>query len=100
MKKLIATLAIVLSLSACTFLATFKNPDGSINVQVLLQDAQYGIDADCALGINPDVCIFGTDAINLAKDKSPAEVKQILTDAEVKFPVIAPYVQFVIDVVQ
>lgn len=99
MKTLLASLILALSCVSCASL-NLKNPDGSVNVQQLLIDAQYGIDADCQLGINKDVCTFGTDAINLAKGKSPAEVKQILLDSEVKFPVIKPYVDFVTAVIK
>lgn len=99
MKKLILPLLFALTLTGCATLG-LKNPDGSVNVPQLLTYAQDGIDADCALGINPDVCTFGTDTLNLAKDKSPADVKQILLDAEVKFPVIKPYVDFVVQLIK
>lgn len=94
MKKLILPLLFIMSFLGCATL-NLKNPDGSVNIPQLLVYAQDGIDADCALGIAPDVCTFGTDLINLSKGKSPAEVKKLLLDAEVKFPKIKPYIDFV-----
>jgi hypothetical protein len=84
--------------SAC---ATFppRNPDGSLNVPVLLTYAQYGIDADCQLGsggLATDVCTFGTDILTLAKSKDPKDVKKVLVDAETKQPKIAPYIDWLI----
>lgn len=101
MKTRIAALLLAMTLSGCALLTSLhlKNPDGSVNVQQLLAYAQDGINADCQLGINHDVCTFGMDAINLAKGKSPAEVKQILLDVEVKFPQVKPYVDFVVAVI-
>lgn len=100
MKKLIQTLVLVstLALSAC-IISIPRTPDGAVNVSVLLDYAQYGIDADCKFGtgaLAQDVCKIGTDAITLGRDKTPSAVKVILQDAEKKQPKIAPYIDWLI----
>lgn len=97
-KRSIAAIVLSLSLSAC-IISLPRTPDGAVNVPVLLDYAQYGIDADCKFGtgaLAQDVCRFGTDAIALARDKSPSAAKAVLQDAEKKQPKIAPYVDWLI----
>lgn len=92
-------LALLLALAvfgAACHVSLPRLPDGSLNVPVLLTWAQDGIDADCAFAPTSTVCNLGTDAIATAKTKAPADVKRSLVDAETRFPVIAPYVDWLI----
>lgn len=93
MKRLFLVIALV-SLAACASLP--RLPDGSLNVPLLLTWAQDGLDADCAWAPTSAVCNLGTDAIATAKTQAPADVKRSLVDAETRFPVIAPYVDWLI----
>ncbi len=86
--------------------ATFppRNPDGSLNITELINDAAYGIEADCALGFNVNICTFGRDTIDGARAAQAKDlpgtyraVRQSLIDSEKKWPVIVPYVQWFID---
>lgn len=98
MNKLILFVSALVFSAAC-IISVPRTPDGAVNVPVLLDYAQYGIDADCKFGtgaLAQDVCKIGTDAISLARDKSPSAVKAILLDAEAKQPKIAPYVDWLI----
>ncbi len=97
MKKTLLALALVVT-SAC---ATFppKNSDGTVNIPVLLDYAQYGIDADCKFGagaLAADICTFGTDTITLAKSNDAKDVRPLLVAAEAKVPKIKPYIDFVL----
>lgn len=97
-KRLVLAAVLSLSLSAC-IVSIPRTSDGAVNVPVLLDYAQYGIDADCKFGtgaLAQDVCKIGTDAITLARDKTPSAVKAILQDAEKKQPKIAPYIDWLI----
>lgn len=85
--------------------ATFppRNPDGSLNVKALIDDASYGIEADCALGFNLDVCTFGRATIDAARAVQANDqaallkaVRQSLVDSVAKWPVINPYVSWFI----
>ena len=89
----------LLAASCATTKLTIKNPDGSLNIPLLLTWAQDGIDADCAIMPGSPVCTLGTDAIALArsKGKDVGAIRQTLVDAAAQFPVIAPYVRFVVD---
>lgn len=84
---------------ATTKRITIKTPDGSLNVPLLLTWAQDGIDADCAISPRSPVCTLGTDAIAVARSKGKdlGAIRQTLVDASAQFPVIAPYVKFVVD---
>lgn len=108
LKVAVVLLALVcgLAMSAC---ATFppKNPDGSIDVAKLVDYAEGGIEADCALGFNQDICTFGRDTIANARaamahdpQAQVAAVRQSLADSVARWPVIAPYVKFVQDVLR
>lgn len=76
------------------------------DLPTLLTWAQYGIDADCALGsgaLAQHVCTFGDDGIAAAKAayaKDPANgraaVKQILVDLEATQPALAPYLDWLL----
>jgi hypothetical protein len=93
--KRLLLIVTLLTLPAC-HLSLPRLPDGSLNVPVLLQWAQDGINADCAFAPTSAVCNLGTDAIATARTKAPADVKRSLVDAETRFPVIAPYVDWLI----
>lgn len=92
-----ALLSLCMLTGACAVLNKLKSTP--INVPVLLDYAQYGIDADCKFGAGAlavDVCTFGTDTIALAKSKDPKDVKKLLQDAEVTQPKIAPYIDWLV----
>lgn len=99
MKKLFSVVLFAIVTSAC-IISVPRTPDGAVNVPVLLDYAQYGIDADCKFGtgaLAQNVCQYGTDVIKLARDKSPSAAKVVLQDAAKAQPKIAPYVQWLID---
>jgi hypothetical protein len=100
MKRFIPlVLALVLSSCALLGLKPVKNPDGTLDLPVLYEYAQYGIDADCAFGTGAlanEVCKTGTDAINLAKTKSPAAAKVVLLDVEQAHPDLVPYLDWLV----
>lgn len=70
-----------------------KNPDGSINVAILVQYADDGIQADCRLMPGSALCTIGSNVIAILKTKGqdPAAVLAALQDAEMRFPVVRPY---------
>jgi hypothetical protein len=77
-----------------------------VTVDELLVAAQFGIEADCAIGTDAlakEICLWGTDALPaaraaLAKDPvaGRAAAKQLLLDGEAQYPALTPYVQFVV----
>ena len=103
MKRLVLCGLLCAFMASC---ATFppRNTDGSLNVTALINDAAYGIEADCALGFNNDVCTFGRDTIDAARAAQAKDlpgvyrsVRQSLIDSSIKWPVITPYVKWLID---
>lgn len=94
MRRFLLVVAL-LTVSAC-HVALPRLPDGALNVPLLLTWAQDGVDADCAYAPTSTVCTLGTDAIATARTKAPADVKRSLVDAATRFPVIAPYVHWLI----
>lgn len=93
-------LALCLGFMACANVTAKlpHRPDGSVDVQVLLGWAQDGIAADCALLPGSTVCTIGTDVIKVATTKGdPASVKQSLVDGAAQWPVIDPYVRWLIN---
>ncbi len=91
MRRILLALAF-LTFTAC---ASFppKNPDGSINVQLLVQWADDGIQADCAIQPGSPVCSVGTNVIAILKSKGqdPQAVLAALLDLEDRYRVIRPY---------
>lgn len=75
-----------------------RNPDGSINVAILVQYAEQGIQADCQLMPGSSVCTVGTNVIAILKSKGqdPVAVLAALVDVEQRFPVIKPYVHWIV----
>lgn len=76
--------------------------DGTLDLDRLVTWASDGIEADCAIGFNLDVCTFGRQTIadahtDMAADPAhPARALSLsLTRSALKWPVVAPYVQFV-----
>ena len=107
MKKLIWTLALMLCLG-CASLPTFppRLPDGALDVVTLVDYASYGIEADCALGFNLDVCTFGRQTIGDARrdialdpEHPRAALAASLARSVARWPLMQPYVQFVRDAV-
>lgn len=96
MKQLLCVLPLLCLLAIGCASFPPKNADGSVNVALLLTWAQDGVDADCAWAPTSTVCALGTDAIATARTKAPADVKRSLVDAETRFPVIAPYIDWLI----
>jgi hypothetical protein len=103
MTRALVALLCALSLGCASFPP--RTPAGDVNVPLLLEWASDGIEADCAFGINDAVCMEGRDTIALARaihDDDPialrAAVTASLADNVARWPVIAPYVQFVRDV--
>lgn len=105
MKRLLLVSLIVLA-SAAAGCASFppRNADGSLNITELINDASYGIEADCAGGFNNRVCAFGRDAIDAARAAQAKDtpglylaVRQSLIDSEKECPEITPYVQWFVD---
>lgn len=99
MTRLLLIVALV-SLTACASVTSRlpHRPDGSVDVQLLLTWAQDGIAADCALLPGSTVCTIGTDVIRVATTKGdPASVKQSLSDGAAQWPVIDPYVRWLIN---
>ena len=105
MKTLRSLVLIVAALScAC---ASLKTADGKLNVPVLLQDAGYGIELDCAIGTDAlaqNVCTFGRDGLAAAQAayaKDPASgqaaVKQVLIDLVGAEPQLGAYLTYVIN---
>lgn len=105
----IASLIVSLSLMlvcvpACGKIHLPRLPDGSLDVVTLVNWASDGIEADCSLGFSQDVCTFGRDTIDdvrAAMDKDPLHRQQAawksFSDSAARWPVIQPYVQWVID---
>jgi hypothetical protein len=103
MRKLLLGLLISLTIGC----ATLKNSNGTINVAVLLTDAQFSITAACyEQWLSPDICNLATDAITLsqsivAKDPTTTRpaIKKILQDTLNKLPSnnrLAPYLNWLI----
>ena len=110
MKRLLL-LSTVFSLATCIGLAiscaSLRKADGSLNVPLILSDAQWGIAEACSQQWLPaDACAFAGDALNTAqaiaaKNLPGAEkaVRQSLVDAEAKLPAtsrLRPYLDAII----
>lgn len=102
--KLLVVLVLACALTAC---ATLHRTDGSLNVPVILSDAQWGLVEACSVEWLPaDACTFGLDILTAAEDiaasnlkGSEVAVRQLLVDAETKLPPpsrLRPYLDAVI----
>lgn len=88
---LLALVLVALVSSAC---ATFRNNNGSVNVQGILSDARWGLTAACDVQWVPaDACTIGLDALTTAgviAENNPANsgraVRQSLVDVEGLLP--------------
>lgn len=87
---------LALSLSCAGGIHLPRLPDGSLNVPLLLTWAQDGIDADCAFDATSAVCVIGDDVIMAIRSKDPKDVKQALIDAELRFPVLTSYLDWLV----
>lgn len=103
MKYLVVVL-LACALSAC---ATLRHADGSLNVSVILSDAQWGIVEACSVEWLPaDACTFGLDVVTAAEDIAASNLKgtavavrQLLVDSEAKLAPgsrLRPYLDAVI----
>lgn len=99
-----AALSMVMLLSAC---ATLRHADGTLNVPILLADAQWGLTEACSVEwVALDACTFGMDVLTAAQDiaasnlrGTEAAVRQSLVDAEAKLAPdsrLRPYLDAVI----
>ena len=102
MKTLLLMLALISA--SC---ATLHNPNGSLNVPVLLTDMQFSIAEACSVQwLPPDACVLGMDILTTAQAvaaKNPGaaavDVRKSLVDAEATLPAasrLRPYLDVVI----
>jgi hypothetical protein len=89
--KRILLVGLCLSFVGC---ASLRQADGTLNVVQILDDGSWGLSAACSqLWVPADACVFGQDAIAVARDAAmknrPMAVlaaRQALLDAEAKLP--------------
>lgn len=89
MKHVSLLVVFAVALSGC---ASLRHADGTVNVPVVLADAQWGLAEACSVEWVPAVeCTFGIDALTaaqaIAANDRPgfrAAVKQSLVDAEAR----------------
>ncbi len=98
---------ILLALVGSLGCATLRQSNGSLNIPLILSDAQWGVSAACSqLWLTPDACTFATDALNVAQSIAVRNltggekaVRQSLVDTEAKLPSdsrVRPYLDAVI----
>jgi hypothetical protein len=91
----------------CSGCASLHNPNGSINVSQVLNDARWGVMEACDVQwLTATDCTFAVDAFTLADGivaqnliGSAVAVRQLLMDAEAKLPAasrLRPYLDAVI----
>lgn len=105
---------LVLTLSGCASLrGKFppRLPDGSLDLDTLIDYADGGIQADCQLGFSPTLCQIGGDTVRSVRaalaahrGESPLALYRALQvnleDSAVRWPEIRPYVQWLIDLLK
>ncbi len=96
--------AVSLALSGC---ATLHNPNGSLNVPLLLTDMQFSLAEACSVEwLQPAACVLGLDILTTAQavaaknhGASAVAVRQSLVDAETTLPAasrLRPYLDVLI----
>lgn len=103
-KRIVCVLIASVFLTACASLP--RNPDGSLNVPVLLSWAEDGIVADCAIqGTTAEVCSLGLPAIQAVEAAVRQDPANALAKANtalqaivLKYPGTAPYLNWLITI--
>jgi len=104
MKSFWCVLVLIALSAGCASLKAhdpFRNPDGTLNVRTIIVYADYGIEADCALGqtaLTAEICTQGRNAIETAQAVSTNDpvllkksVDAILQQAAHDHPQLEPY---------
>ena len=94
MKRLILGLLLASTLG-CARIHLPHNPDGSLDTKTLLQWAEAGIAADCAIqGASADVCAIGLPAVTALESKDPKDVRAGLIAITVQHPQTLVYLRW------